>query len=143
MAAISGGLFRLGGIHRGHAAVGHAQERGHSERRDAFNDAKLDDPTSDAMDDLNRLARDITRTLSRDIGGEFVFRVDTRLRPYGDAGPMVPTLDFIEQYFVAQGRMWERLALANTTPWAISPASATIFVRSAARMTGGCAPMFS
>ena len=69
-----------------------------------------DEPTRDAMDDLNRLARDITRTLSRDIGGEFVFRVDTRLRPYGDAGPMVPSLDFIEQYFVAQGRMWERLA---------------------------------
>ncbi len=69
-----------------------------------------DDPTSDAMDNLNRLAREITRTLARDIDGEFVFRVDTRLRPYGDAGPMVPTLDFIEQYFVAQGRMWERLA---------------------------------
>jgi len=68
------------------------------------------EPTSEAMDDLNRLARDITRTLARDIHGEFVFRVDTRLRPYGDAGPMVPTLDFIEQYFVAQGRMWERLA---------------------------------
>ena len=69
-----------------------------------------DGPTSDAMDDLNRLARDITRTLAREISGEFVFRVDTRLRPYGDAGPMVPTIDFIEQYFVAQGRMWERLA---------------------------------
>ena len=69
-----------------------------------------DEPTRDAMDNLNRLARDITRTLARDIDGEFVFRVDTRLRPYGDAGPMVPTLDFIEQYFVAQGRMWERLA---------------------------------
>ena len=68
------------------------------------------EPTSHAMDDLNRLARDITRTLARDIDGEFVFRVDTRLRPYGDAGPMVPSLDFIEQYFVAQGRMWERLA---------------------------------
>ena len=69
-----------------------------------------DEPTPDAMDSLNRLARDITRTLARDIDGEFVFRVDTRLRPYGDAGPMVPSLDFIEQYFVAQGRMWERLA---------------------------------
>ena len=69
-----------------------------------------DAPTTDAMDSLNRLARDITRSLAREINGEFVFRVDTRLRPYGDAGPMVPTLDFIEQYFVAQGRMWERLA---------------------------------
>ena len=69
-----------------------------------------DEPSSDAMDSLNRLAREVTRTLAREIDGEFVFRVDTRLRPYGDAGPMVPTLDFIEQYFVAQGRMWERLA---------------------------------
>lgn len=69
-----------------------------------------DDPDATAMDSLNLLARRISRTLNHDIDGEFVFRVDTRLRPYGDAGPMVPTLDFIEQYFVAQGRMWERIA---------------------------------
>ena len=69
-----------------------------------------DDPDVDAMDSLNLLARRITRTLNQEIDGEFVFRVDTRLRPYGDAGPMVPTLDFLEQYFVAQGRMWERIA---------------------------------
>ncbi len=69
-----------------------------------------DEPSADAMDSLNLLARRVTRTLNQDIEGEFVFRVDTRLRPYGDAGPMVPTLDFLEQYFVAQGRMWERIA---------------------------------
>ena len=69
-----------------------------------------DEPDTDAMDSLNLLARRITRTLNQEIDGEFVFRVDTRLRPYGDAGPMVPTLDFLEQYFVAQGRMWERIA---------------------------------
>ncbi len=69
-----------------------------------------DQPEADAMDALNLLARRITRTLNQEIDGEFVFRVDTRLRPYGDAGPMVPTLDFLEQYFVAQGRMWERIA---------------------------------
>ena len=69
-----------------------------------------DEPDADAMDSLNLLARRITRTLNAEIDGEFVFRVDTRLRPYGDAGPLVPTLDFLEQYFVAQGRMWERIA---------------------------------
>ena len=69
-----------------------------------------DEPHVDAMDSLNLLARRITRTLNQEIDGEFVFRVDTRLRPYGDAGPMVPSLDFLEQYFVAQGRMWERIA---------------------------------
>lgn len=69
-----------------------------------------DEPSVHAMDSLNLLAKRISRTLHQEIDGEFVFRVDTRLRPYGDAGPMVPTLDFLEQYFVAQGRMWERLA---------------------------------
>ena len=69
-----------------------------------------DEPDADVMDSLNLLARRITRSLNQEIDSEFVFRVDTRLRPYGDAGPMVPSLDFLEQYFVAQGRMWERLA---------------------------------
>lgn len=64
----------------------------------------------EASDALNRLARLITRSLGQEQDGEFVFRVDLRLRPYGDAGPMVPTLGFLEQYFVAHGRMWERLA---------------------------------
>ncbi len=69
-----------------------------------------DAPEADAMDSLNLLARRVTRSLNQEVDGEFVFRVDTRLRPYGDAGPMVPSLDFLEQYFVAQGRMWERIA---------------------------------
>jgi [glutamine synthetase] adenylyltransferase / [glutamine synthetase]-adenylyl-L-tyrosine phosphorylase len=69
-----------------------------------------DEPDGDAMDRLQRLATAIGRTLDREIDGEFVFRVDTRLRPYGTAGPIVPTLDFLESYFVAQGRMWERIA---------------------------------
>jgi [glutamine synthetase] adenylyltransferase / [glutamine synthetase]-adenylyl-L-tyrosine phosphorylase len=69
-----------------------------------------DEPDADAMDRLARLANLVTRTLDRVIDGEFVFRVDTRLRPYGSAGPTVATLDFLEHYFVTQGRMWERIA---------------------------------
>jgi [glutamine synthetase] adenylyltransferase / [glutamine synthetase]-adenylyl-L-tyrosine phosphorylase len=69
-----------------------------------------DQPARDAVDDLARLAKRVSRSLDREVGGDFVFRVDTRLRPYGDAGPAVPTLDFLERYFVEQGRMWERLA---------------------------------
>jgi [glutamine synthetase] adenylyltransferase / [glutamine synthetase]-adenylyl-L-tyrosine phosphorylase len=69
-----------------------------------------DDPPVNSMGTLQRLASAITRTLNREIDGDFVFRVDTRLRPYGDAGPMVTTLDFLEHYFVSQGRMWERIA---------------------------------
>jgi len=40
----------------------------------------------------------------------FVFRVDMRLRPYGDSGPLDCSFDFLENYFVAQGREWERYA---------------------------------
>ncbi len=65
---------------------------------------------AESMESLQQLAQRVTRTLDREIDGDFVFRVDTRLRPYGSAGPMVATLDFLEHYFVAQGRMWERIA---------------------------------
>jgi len=39
-----------------------------------------------------------------------VFRVDMRLRPYGDAGPLVSSLAMLENYFITQGREWERYA---------------------------------
>ncbi len=40
----------------------------------------------------------------------YVFRVDMRLRPYGDSGPLVMSLAALEEYLVAQGREWERYA---------------------------------
>ncbi len=39
-----------------------------------------------------------------------VFRVDMRLRPHGDSGPLVCSLDALENYFITQGREWERYA---------------------------------
>jgi len=39
----------------------------------------------------------------------YVFRVDMRLRPWGD-GPLAMGFDALENYFVAQGRDWERYA---------------------------------
>ena len=39
-----------------------------------------------------------------------VFRVDMRLRPWGDAGPLAMSFDALEQYLVMQGREWERYA---------------------------------
>ncbi len=41
----------------------------------------------------------------------FVFRVDMRLRPYGDSGPMAMNFDAVEEYYEDQGREWERYAL--------------------------------
>ncbi len=39
-----------------------------------------------------------------------VFRVDMRLRPYGDSGPLVSHAAAMERYFQEQGRDWERYA---------------------------------
>lgn len=40
----------------------------------------------------------------------FVFRVDMRLRPYGDSGPLVASFAMLEDYYLTQGREWERYA---------------------------------
>ncbi|OQS49576.1 bifunctional [glutamate--ammonia ligase]-adenylyl-L-tyrosine phosphorylase/[glutamate--ammonia-ligase] adenylyltransferase [Chromobacterium violaceum] len=39
-----------------------------------------------------------------------VFRVDMRLRPYGDSGPLVMSFAALENYLLSQGREWERYA---------------------------------
>ncbi len=40
----------------------------------------------------------------------FVFRVDLALRPNGNSGPAVVSLSMLEEYFLVQGREWERFA---------------------------------
>ena len=40
-----------------------------------------------------------------------VFRVDTRLRPFGDSGALVVSFQFMESYYQHQGRDWERYAM--------------------------------
>ncbi len=40
----------------------------------------------------------------------FVFRVDMRLRPFGDSGPLVASFAFFEDYLQTHGRDWERYA---------------------------------
>ena len=40
----------------------------------------------------------------------FVFRVDMRLRPFGDSGPLAASFAFFEDYLQSQGRDWERYA---------------------------------
>ena len=57
-----------------------------------------------------RIARRMVSLLSRTGDDGFVFRVDTRLRPYGDSGPLITSLNMLEQYFYEQGREWERFA---------------------------------
>jgi glutamate-ammonia-ligase adenylyltransferase len=59
---------------------------------------------------FTRLGRKLIRALSEVTEDGFVFRVDMRLRPYGESGPLVVNFDMLEEYFSAQGRPWERYA---------------------------------
>tara|TARA_R110001583_G_scaffold6499_2_gene32850 strand:+ start:36050 stop:38905 length:2856 start_codon:yes stop_codon:yes gene_type:complete len=43
----------------------------------------------------------------------FVYRVDMRLRPFGDSGPLVTTFSSVEDYYQTHGREWERYAMVK------------------------------
>jgi glutamate-ammonia-ligase adenylyltransferase len=43
-----------------------------------------------------------------------VFRVDTRLRPFGDSGALVASYPSLENYYQQHGRDWERYALLKS-----------------------------
>lgn len=59
---------------------------------------------------FTRLGRNLIAALNDITENGQVFRVDMRLRPYGDSGPLVVSLDMLEEYLTAQGREWERYA---------------------------------
>ncbi|MCA0325946.1 MAG: bifunctional [glutamate--ammonia ligase]-adenylyl-L-tyrosine phosphorylase/[glutamate--ammonia-ligase] adenylyltransferase [Proteobacteria bacterium] len=52
----------------------------------------------------------------------FVFRVDLALRPNGNSGPTVCSLDALEEYMLVQGREWERFAWMKSR--AVAPRAA-------------------
>jgi glutamate-ammonia-ligase adenylyltransferase len=59
---------------------------------------------------FNRLGRKIIALINDLTADGYVFRVDMRLRPYGDSGPLTMSFAALEEYLVAQGREWERYA---------------------------------
>ncbi|MFM7783886.1 MAG: bifunctional [glutamate--ammonia ligase]-adenylyl-L-tyrosine phosphorylase/[glutamate--ammonia-ligase] adenylyltransferase, partial [Gammaproteobacteria bacterium] len=58
-----------------------------------------------------RVGQRLIRALDAVTKDGFVFRVDMRLRPYGDSGALVLGFDAMEQYYQDQGRDWERYAM--------------------------------
>lgn len=56
------------------------------------------------------LAQRVIDLLSRQTPDGFVYRVDTRLRPFGGAGPLAVSVAALENYLVRHGREWERYA---------------------------------
>jgi [glutamine synthetase] adenylyltransferase / [glutamine synthetase]-adenylyl-L-tyrosine phosphorylase len=65
---------------------------------------------------FNRLGRELIRLLDVRNEDGFVFRVDMRLRPFGDSGPLVVSLASLEDYLQQHGRDWERYAWIKARP---------------------------
>jgi len=63
-----------------------------------------------------RLCRKLISVIGTVTAGGIVFRVDTRLRPYGENGPLVLSFDAMEEYYQSQGREWERYAMVKARP---------------------------
>jgi glutamate-ammonia-ligase adenylyltransferase len=65
---------------------------------------------------FDRLGRRVAETLAEVTADGFVFRVDLRLRPYGESGPPASSFAALEHYLVTQGRTWERYAWLKARP---------------------------
>ncbi len=59
---------------------------------------------------FERLGRRVIGALNDITPDGYVFRVDMRLRPYGDSGPLAVPYSALEHYLITQGRAWERYA---------------------------------
>ena len=64
----------------------------------------------DHQEYFSRVGRALIAALHELTEDGFVFRVDMRLRPYGDSGPLAVSFDMLENYLITQGREWERYA---------------------------------
>jgi len=60
-----------------------------------------------------RVAQRATQVLHAITEDSFAYRVDTRLRPFGESGPLVMSFDGMEHYYLTQGRNWERYAMVK------------------------------
>ena len=65
---------------------------------------------------FTRLGRQLVAAIGEITEDGQVFRVDMRLRPNGDSGPLVCSFEMLENYFFTQGREWERYAWIKARP---------------------------
>ncbi len=80
----------------------HGQVRGH--------------PSLSCEQFFHRQAQSLIQALDNQTVDGFVFRVDARLRPFGDSGPLVLSFDAMESYYHSQAREWERYAMVKVRP---------------------------
>ena len=62
---------------------------------------------------FTRLGQRLIKALDSITEDGFVYRVDMRLRPLGEGGPLVLSFSSMEDYYQEQGRDWERYAMVK------------------------------
>src|SRR5260221_8336669 len=65
---------------------------------------------------FNRLAEMFVAEVSRMSADGILYRIDLRLRPEGDAGPLTRSLTGYENYYAQWGQTWERMMLIKARP---------------------------
>ena len=65
---------------------------------------------------FTRVAREFVRLLAEATPDGIAARVDLRLRPFGDSGPVTASFAAMEQYYQREGRDWERYAWIKARP---------------------------
>ncbi|MCM5704272.1 bifunctional [glutamate--ammonia ligase]-adenylyl-L-tyrosine phosphorylase/[glutamate--ammonia-ligase] adenylyltransferase [Larsenimonas salina] len=70
----------------------------------------------DHQEYFTRIGQKLIAALDQITADGFVFRVDMRLRPLGDGGPLVNPFSTTTSYYQDQGREWERFALLKARP---------------------------
>ncbi|HVX04171.1 MAG TPA: bifunctional [glutamate--ammonia ligase]-adenylyl-L-tyrosine phosphorylase/[glutamate--ammonia-ligase] adenylyltransferase, partial [Rhodanobacteraceae bacterium] len=65
---------------------------------------------------FTRVAHEFVRLLAEATPDGVAARVDLRLRPFGDSGPVVASFAAMEQYYQREGRDWERYAWIKARP---------------------------
>lgn len=86
-----------------------------------------------SQDFFVRLGRKLIAALSDITEDGYVFRVDMRLRPYGESGPLAMSFSMLEEYLMAQGREWERYAWIKCRVIAGPPAESATLAEQIAR----------
>ncbi|MWJ28673.1 bifunctional [glutamate--ammonia ligase]-adenylyl-L-tyrosine phosphorylase/[glutamate--ammonia-ligase] adenylyltransferase [Halomonas sp. ZH2S] len=70
----------------------------------------------DHQEYFTKLGQRLITALDAVTADGFAFRVDMRLRPLGDGGPLVGSFAMLSSYYQDQGREWERYAMLKARP---------------------------
>jgi glutamate-ammonia-ligase adenylyltransferase len=85
---------------------------------------KLGDPRGAAVD----IVRALVKLIAEPVGGDYVFRVDLRLRPDAGATQIAISTDAALDYYEAMGQNWERAAMIKARVCAGDAAAGAAFL---------------